>query len=735
MGFEFVQTDTATIPEGAIPACSGATVSALPDTTLIGRIGGDTAPVPGSGRVGVTIQAGVTRACVFMACSVGDVGETNWAAGDWTVPLNIIEAPEADGLTLEEVHVCRVRTGILPISNNIAAATGLGLELALGVTSVTVNAPTFSTAKANDIVYLVFVFTNTASVGLSFDYRPDQVIGTPIITSKMSGTAAGTSTAQALGLTRLIEPVPLGDNIAGVSSGKATVSGDIEALGFMSGTAAGGSTASADAEGTGELGGTGKGNSSSQADLCGTGQMAGTASGSSTAEAVHGNLDTISGTAAGSSTAQADITGTAERSAAAAGGSTASADIAGRADIAGSAAGKASTSAEPTGTAEASGTAAGAATAAAEIQGDVDGAGTAAGAASVQGDLCGTGIMSGTAAGSSSASGAIDDAQMDTISGTAAGSSTASGDLCGTGVMSGTASGSSSATAGAVNAGVECFQLIEALLTAKFVSGVAIPQGLSVRFDNLPFTKTEALWVGLSIRHDPTTIFAVGNKRDSEKRGTLVAQIHLPSSTGVQAGYTLAATIIELFEGSVSMGLYYDAPFTRHFGAIDDTERHIVEVVVPFRFYDEQVAASNLDTVMADIEDFIQTVRTRFRTLVATPQSLPTKYDNLPFTKPASLSAIYCHWKIRPGQTTQIEKGNPKTFRTPGVAVATLFGPPGAGEEAMLELVDAIDAAFRSVSEGVVDFKSPTPSQGRLEDGRWVIDVFCPWEADRTIAA
>jgi len=256
-----------------------------------------------------------------------------------------------------------------------------------------------------------------------------------------------------------------------------------------------------------------------------------------------------------------------------------------------------------------------------------------------------------------------------------------------------------------------------------------------VKFDNLPFSKPNAIWAQFGVRHLSHTIEESGNSKTSEKRGLLEVEIFAPVDSGVAESYELAAEIVARYEATELMGVTFDTPYSRRLGETQERDGYVTLVTVPFRFYSESVQAALVSGPMADIQDFLTTIRTRFRTLVATPESLPTKYDNLPFTKPSSLSTIWCEWRISPGETVQIELGDTKTFRTPGTATATLHGPIGEGESAMHALVDKIDAAFRAVSEGVVDFEAPHPPQGRREDGHWVIDVVCPWEADRTTEA
>ena len=123
------------------------------------------------------------------------------------------------------------------------------------------------------------------------------------------------------------------------------------------------------------------------------------------------------------------------------------------------------------------------------------------------------------------------------------------------------------------------------------------------------------------------------------------------------------------------------------------------------------------------------TIRGRFQTVVATPLSLPTAYDNAAFTRPQA--APWARWTVLPGESFQASFGGATNrYRTPGVAVAQLFVPIETGDKVALEMAQAVKAAFRGVAVGGVTFREPSVTRvGRVDD-EYQINVTCPWQAD-----
>lgn len=123
-------------------------------------------------------------------------------------------------------------------------------------------------------------------------------------------------------------------------------------------------------------------------------------------------------------------------------------------------------------------------------------------------------------------------------------------------------------------------------------------------------------------------------------------------------------------------------------------------------------------------------IRQRFSEQIQTPQSVTVLYDNAPFTPPDN--ARWVAWSIREATADQVELGSDKRFRIRGTAIANIYVPIRDGDESALELADAIDAAFKSVTVSDVTYQTPTVNTIGLTGDWWQVNVICPWFADQT---
>lgn len=78
--------------------------------------------------------------------------------------------------------------------------------------------------------------------------------------------------------------------------------------------------------------------------------------------------------------------------------------------------------------------------------------------------------------------------------------------------------------------------------------------------------------------------------------------------------------------------------------------------------------------------------RTRFDTLIATPQSLATAYDNQDFDPP---NTLWVRFTVQIGNSFHAENaGDFGNFRTIGVCIVSIFEPQLDGEKTALRLVE-----------------------------------------------
>jgi len=121
-------------------------------------------------------------------------------------------------------------------------------------------------------------------------------------------------------------------------------------------------------------------------------------------------------------------------------------------------------------------------------------------------------------------------------------------------------------------------------------------------------------------------------------------------------------------------------------------------------------------------------IRSRFKTLIEDGQSLATVYDNDGQSPPTD-NSMWCRFYIRDSAGQRLTVGV-KNYRRSGLAVAQLFGPAGQGDGELIEMVDAIVAAFTSVSIGGVRYLTAYQQPVGLEEWRHQINVLCPFEAE-----
>jgi hypothetical protein len=123
-------------------------------------------------------------------------------------------------------------------------------------------------------------------------------------------------------------------------------------------------------------------------------------------------------------------------------------------------------------------------------------------------------------------------------------------------------------------------------------------------------------------------------------------------------------------------------------------------------------------------------IRSRFETQIADVLSLVTQYDNQSADKPDKVQ--WCRLTIITGETMQASIGNPsgQRFRTPGIMIAQIFCPIGAGDSGLWDLADSIESAFRCVTDTGVTFKTPYSTKIGKTGNEWQINVTCPFYAD-----
>jgi len=132
-------------------------------------------------------------------------------------------------------------------------------------------------------------------------------------------------------------------------------------------------------------------------------------------------------------------------------------------------------------------------------------------------------------------------------------------------------------------------------------------------------------------------------------------------------------------------------------------------------------------------QSMFDAIRARFKAQVedTISPSLPTQYDNAPFTQPED--SQWCRLTILPAGSTQEDIGTAThRYRTVGVIIAQIFTPLEKGDKEPLIVADTIKTPFRSVSAAGVVYRTPSIGvPGRSRDNKWwQVNLTCPFYAD-----
>lgn len=539
------------------------------------------------------------------------------------------------------------------------------------------------------------------------------------------GQLAGSSTGQSL-VEGDLQGTQSGDMV-GSASGSSALGGDLTGAGAMAASATGQSTPQAGIQGAGVLAGDALGASAPAVGAQGAGALQGAASGQSTPSAQPGASGAATGGASGASTAAGDATGAGALQGASSGQSTVTGDLSG------------------IGSDAMEGTAAGASSPAGSLTGLGNMVGAASGSSALGGAATGSGSLAGGSAGSSTAAamgqlivdavgaafGASDPAAsaggVGSIQGDADGQSIVDAIIAGGGVLVGTADGSSFALLDIGSQGQGLFQSNGNIIRSRFHARVATPLALPTHYDNAPFDKPEAArWCRLEVDIGGLEHRSTGDDNMFRKRGEFRAIVHVPVEDGSGVATQIADTISSEFRMVVDQGVHFGVPRVvsrSRFGAW-------WQLIVACPFHDDIRVPMLIGVpgTITGVDDIYAVVRTRFRDLVATPESLPVAHENAPFTTPDTTP--WAMLTILPGDSDIAELGSIKTYRTPGVVMVRIYVPLESGDAEARRLADVVVTNFRAVRDRGVLFRTPSAGAGRAEGPWWTVNVEVPFLAD-----
>lgn len=274
------------------------------------------------------------------------------------------------------------------------------------------------------------------------------------------------------------------------------------------------------------------------------------------------------------------------------------------------------------------------------------------------------------------------------------------------------------------------------------LAGLSLP----IQYDNEPEAPPAGAtaWLRARVEHDESDLDSHDAQRGLWRRtGSLVVEARYPMGSGGEAALAAADAVVAAFRGLSLPPVEFRSPTTTQgtLTAAGDAAAgaegawHAVTVTVPWWSREPQPRpAAGATGPAATFEVAADAIRARFDTLVGQALSVPVVYDNAPAAwlsgAPAEVDAGTARWvrlALLPGTTVNVGGGAAGRYRTPCLAVASVFVPADSGEASALELADAIEDAFRGASASGVVMGAPGVGVPGRDGAWWSLNVRCPF--------
>ena len=210
--------------------------------------------------------------------------------------------------------------------------------------------------------------------------------------------------------------------------------------------------------------------------------------------------------------------------------------------------------------------------------------------------------------------------------------------------------------------------------------------------------------------------------------GLGIVGVKVPLNVGWAVAMNRATEIADAFQ-STQVGIveFTDAAIVR-VGRQGSYYRYNVHI--SFRVFDRQSSQQIGTASGIDPKTALDRISGRFDTVIATPQSLPTSYDNMDLDTLPGAAVTWCSFSARHVEG-QGEIGT-RRFTIPGLAIATIRVPLRTGTDAAYKLAGDIVTAFRGVNYQGVSFTAPSLARiGRTGPSHslewWHLNVRMPY--------
>lgn len=252
-----------------------------------------------------------------------------------------------------------------------------------------------------------------------------------------------------------------------------------------------------------------------------------------------------------------------------------------------------------------------------------------------------------------------------------------------------------------------------------------------VQYDNSPAVSPAGGPNALvSVRFLDMTIQGIGGDVDLRKDGEVAVTLRYPIGLGDAAPLAKAEAILLDFQDlNVPVNVIFRSPAVGALGLSGGY--YEIDVRAPFyRLHTPDRPTAGPTAPAASWDDIADAVRARFETYVTDAVPIPTAWDNAP--NPTNGGVRWCRLTVLPGARRRIE--SPAAYRSSGVAIASVFVPPVAGDAPGYRVADAIYEAFIGAQDTGVSFGIPNVRTiGRSPgDTWWQVNIDCPFTAYHT---
>jgi hypothetical protein len=231
----------------------------------------------------------------------------------------------------------------------------------------------------------------------------------------------------------------------------------------------------------------------------------------------------------------------------------------------------------------------------------------------------------------------------------------------------------------------------------------------------------------VSVRFTDMTFQGVGERVTVRKDGEVAVTLRYPMEMGDAAVLEKAeAVLLDFQDLTVPVDVRFFSPTVEPGGL----QGAYYEATVRAPFYrlhtPDRPTAGSL-TLAASWDEIANAIRARFEEYVTDAVPIPTAWDNAP--NPTSGGVRWARLAVLSGQRRRIE--SPPSYRSTGVAIASVFVPAESGDAPGYRVADAIYDAFIGAHDTGVEFGIPNVRTIGRATGEpwWQVNVDCPFTA------